>query len=409
MNQQTLSSPENANWNYPTDILFGVGRVNELSAICNNKQIRNPLLVTDFGLANFDFIKDIKTSLKDSNLNCEVFCEVKNNPNGQNIAKGVIAYNAGGHDGVIAIGGGSALDAGKAIALMVGQSHSIWDFEDIGDNWLKVNERNMAPVIAIPTTAGTGSEVGRASVIVDEEKHLKKIIFHPNMLPATVILDPRLTQDLPPHLTAATGLDAFVHCLEAYCAPGYHPMAEGIAIQAMTLIKTWLPIAFENGSDLDARGHMLTASCMGATAFQKGLGGVHALAHPLGAIFDKHHGLLNAIILPFVLIKNRLAIEDKMTNLCAFLSIDVEVKQSGFDAFLNWLMDFRASFGIPSSLSEIGIEEKEMKRIGEMAFADPSAQGNPISLSPEEYAEIFSCAVKGDLQFGRESSRSKGK
>ncbi len=403
MNQQTLSSPENANWNYPTNILFGVDRISELSSICIKKQIRNPLVVTDFGLVNFDFIKNIKGSLKKSNLNCELFSEVKTNPNGQNISAGVIAYNAGGHDGVIAIGGGSALDAGKAIALMVGQSHSIWDFEDVDDNWLKVNERNMAQVIAIPTTAGTGSEVGRASVIVDEEKHIKKIIFHPNMLPATVILDPRLTQGLPPHLTAATGLDAFVHCLEAYCAPGYHPMAEGIAIQAMRLIKTWLPIAFENGLDLDARGHMLTASCMGATAFQKGLGGVHALAHPLGAIFDKHHGLLNAIILPFILIKNRFAIEDKMTNLCRFLSIDIGVEQTGFESFLDWLMEFRASFGIPNSLHEIGIEEKEMKRIGDMAFADPSAQGNPIPLSPEEYGEIFSRAVKGDLQFSRKA------
>ena len=397
MSHQILSSPEDANWNYPTNIIFGVKRVAELSGICKRKHIHNPLMVTDSGLADFAFIKDIKNSLKAAGLNCEIFSEVKANPNGQNISKGVIAYNAGGHDGVVAIGGGSALDAGKAIALMVGQSHSIWDFEDVADNWLKVNERNMAPVIAIPTTAGTGSEVGRASVIVDEDKKLKKIIFHPKMLPGTVILDPCLTQALPAHLTAATGLDAFVHALEAYCAPGYHPMAEGIAIQAMILIKTWLPIAFENGTDLDARGHMLTASCMGATAFQKGLGGVHALAHPLGAIFDKHHGLLNAIVLPYVLMKNRLAIEEKLANLCAYLSIKTNANQQGFDAFLEWLLGFRASFGIPHSLLEIGIEEKDVQRIGEMAFADPSAQGNPLPLSSGEYSEIFRRAVKGNL------------
>ena len=401
MNQSTLSIPENANWNYPTNIVFGVNRVGELSSICNDKHIKNPLMVTDFGLAHFDFITDIKSALKQANINCSIFCEVKANPNSQNISKGVIAYNAGGHDGVIAIGGGSALDAGKAIALMVGQSHSIWDFEDVGDNWLKVNERNMAQVIAIPTTAGTGSEVGRASVIVDEEQHVKKIIFHPKMLPATVILDPALSQGLPAHLTAATGLDAFVHSLEAYCAPGYHPMAEGIAIQAMTLIKTWLPIAFENGSNLDARGHMLTASCMGATAFQKGLGGVHALAHPLGAIFDKHHGLLNAIVLPYVLMKNRSAIEEKISDLCGFLSIKIAANQSGFEAFMVWLMGFRAAFGIPHSLLEIGIEEKDVQRIGGMAFSDPSAQGNPLPLSPEEYGEIFINAVKGDLHLAK--------
>ena len=401
MNQSTLTSPENANWNYPTHILFGVNRVNELSAICHNKHMKNPLMVTDFGLANFEFIKAIKTDLKQSKINCAIFCEVKANPNSLNISQGVIAYNAGGHDGVIAIGGGSALDAGKAIALMVGQSHSIWDFEDVGDNWLKVNERNMAQVIAIPTTAGTGSEVGRASVIVDEEQHLKKIIFHPKMLPATVILDPALSQDLPAHLTAATGLDAFVHSLEAYCAPGYHPMAEGIAIQAMILIKTWLPIAFENGSNLEARGHMLTASCMGATAFQKGLGGVHALAHPLGAIFDKHHGLLNAIVLPYVLMKNRPAIEEKINELCVFLSINKTPKQTAFEAFMDWVVGFRSAFGIPNSLQEIGIAEKDAKRIGEMAFADPSAQGNPLPLSPQEYGEIFVSAVKGDLHFAQ--------
>ena len=389
-------SPERASWNYPTHILFGEGRIKELGDICKEKNIKKPLIVTDAGLASFDFIKNIKDSLVQLKMPCQVFSQVKANPNEQNISCGVVAYNAGGHDGVIAIGGGSALDAGKAIALMVGQSRSIWDFEDVADNWRQVNVRNMAQVIAIPTTAGTGSEVGRASVIVDEDKGVKKIIFHPNMLPATVILDPTLSKDLPPHLTAATGIDAFVHSLEAYCAPGYHPMADGIAIQALGLIKIWLPLAFENGQDLDARGHMLTASCMGATAFQKGLGAVHALAHPLGAVYDKHHGLLNAILLPYVLQRNRSAIEGKVSDLCLFLNIDTSKSKSSFDGFYEWLMEFRASFGIPNTLMEIGIDASESKKIGEMAKKDPSAQGNPISFTAKQYSEIFECAVKGD-------------
>lgn len=300
---------------------------------------------------------------------------------------------------MIALGGGSALDAGKAIALMVGQDRPLWDFEDVGDNWLRVNPAAMAPTIAIPTTAGTGSEVGRASVIVDEGSHSKKIIFHPDMLPKLVIADPKLTQGLPPHITAATGLDAFVHNLEAFCAPGYHPMADGIALEGMRLIKEWLPIAFADGNDLVARSHMLVASSMGATAFQKGLGAVHALAHPLGALFDAHHGLLNAILLPYILVCNRPAIEDKLAHVARCLDLD----EYSFDGFFKWLLNFRKELQIPDHLQAIGIDTDQAEQIGRLATQDPSAAGNPVPLSAQQYTEVFIHAVHGELNEDRYS------
>ncbi len=347
-----------------------------------------PLLVTDEGLAKFDFIKNIQTSLN----NAPIYSDIKANPNGKNIEGGVQVYKQGQHDGIVAIGGGSALDAGKAIGLMVGQTRSLWDFEDVADNYLRVNAEAMAPVIAIPTTAGTGSEVGRASLIVDEQTHSKKIIFHPNMLPGQVILDPELTLGLPAHITSATGIDAFVHNLEAYLAPGFHPMADGIALQGMALIKQWLPLAYADGQNLEARGHMLCASTMGATAFQKGLGGVHALAHPLGAIFDKHHGLLNAILLPYVLQKNRRVIQDKIPALCATLGL-----ASGYDEFFSWLMAFREQLGTPNTLADIGLDTQRSAEIGPLALADPSSGGNPQALTAQDYTDIFIAAVEGDL------------
>ena len=277
---------------------------------------------------------------------------------------------------------------------MVGQKRPLWDFEDVGDNWRRVNAAGMAPTVAIPTTAGTGSEVGRASVIVDEACHRKKIIFHPRMLPAVVIADPALTRGLPPAITAATGMDAFVHNLEAYCALGYHPMADGIALEGMRLVKEWLPVAFGRGEDLAARSHMLVASSMGATAFQKGLGAVHALAHPLGAVFDKHHGLLNAILLPYVLVRNRPAIEARLTHVARCLGLS----DASFDGFMDWLLEFRAALGIPADLAAIGIDAEQSAMIGQMAAQDPSAGGNPVAFTPEQYAEIFVAAVDGGLQ-----------
>lgn len=381
------------NWNYPTSMRFGVGRIKELSDTCTHLNVTRPLLVTDSGLVKMPFVNDIITTLNNSDLTTNVFSDVKPNPTGSNIDAGVAAFRQGVHDGVIALGGGSALDAGKAIALMAGQDRAIWDFEDVGDNWQRVNTAGIAPCIAIPTTAGTGSEVGRASVIVDEVQHSKKIIFHPEMLPKIVIADPQLTQALPPHITAATGLDAFVHNLEAYCAPGYHPMADGIALEGMRLIKQCLPTAFKQGDDLVARSHMLVASSMGATAFQKGLGAVHALAHPLGALFDAHHGLLNAILLPYVLIVNKPVIETRIRHVARCLELD----DVSFDGFFEWLLAFRKELAIPDCLQEIGISDEKAKLIGELALQDPSAGGNPIALTAQQYADIFTCAVNGKL------------
>lgn len=387
-----------SDWNYPTAIKFGNGRIKELPTLCLELGMQSPLIITDPGLINFPFFKNIQHMLPEAG----VFYDIKANPNGKNISDGIAAFKQGQHDGIIAIGGGSALDAGKAIALMAWQTKSIWQFEDCGDNWKQVDSAKILPCIAIPTTAGTGSEVGRASVIVDDDSHSKKIIFHPLMLPKQVILDPELSQDLPAHLTAATGLDAFVHCFEAFCAPSYHPMAEGIALQGMKLIKQWLPEAYRNGKNLDARGHMLTASMMGATAFQKGLGACHALAHPLGALYDKHHGLLNAILLPYVVQANCEAIEDKLTILCQFLSIEKQPAESCYcTAFLRWLITLRSELGIPHTLAEIGIESNDSTSkkyaIAELALADPSASGNPIALTADQYQQILDNAIAGEL------------
>jgi len=383
----------NVNWNYPTNIKSGLGRVNELAMACQELGMKAPLLVTDPGLAQLPMIKLAVSTCQQAGLRCKVFSEVKANPSVNNIFDGVLAFHKGQHDGVIAFGGGSAIDAGKAIALMVGQKRPLWDFEDVGDNWLRVDVEAMAPVVAIPTTSGTGSEVGRASVITDSNQQLKRMIFHPNMLPAIVILDAELTVSLPPHLTAATGMDALSHALEAYCTNSYHPMAEGIALEAIRLIKNYLPRAVVIGSDLEARAQVMVASTMGATAFQRGLGGMHALAHTLGALYDSHHGLLNAVLMPYVLRANRCAITEKIERLARYL----ELKDSSFDGFLNWVITLRAELGIAHSLGEIGIDEGNIIKIGSMAVNDAAASGNPILFSAEQYSSICLAAINGEL------------
>jgi alcohol dehydrogenase class IV len=385
-------------WNYPTRVLFGPGKIAELPQACRNLGMKKPLLITDVGLKEHEIVKNAIDLCHAAGLEAGVFADIKPNPTGKNIEDGVAAYKNGGYDGVIAFGGGSGLDAAKAIALMVGQTRPLWDFVDEGDNFLRVNEAGMAPVVAVPTTSGTGSEVGRASIVTHEETHEKKIIFHPKMLPALVISDPELTVGLPAHITAATGVDAFVHCFEAYCAPGFHPMADGIALEGMRLVAEYLPRAYKNGKDIEARAAMLAAASMGAAAFQKGLGGVHALAHPLGGTYDKPHGLLNAVLLPYVALRNRAAIEDKMEHLARMLTLKEKgYAAGGFDAVLDWILDFRKELGIQNTLSEIGVPDDDIQGIGKMALADPSAGGNPIPLTAADYADIFSKALKGEL------------
>ena len=382
----------NMNWNYPTAMRVGTGRVSEIAELCKQYHVSAPLLVTDPGVAALPMVDQIVTICGDAGLAIEVFSEVKPNPTGENVNNGIAAYQAGNHDGVIALGGGSGLDAGKAVAVGTGQPCTIWDLEDIGDNWTRANASKIPPIIAIPTTAGTGSEVGRASVIVKEDEHRKVIVFHPNMCPDCVILDPELTTGLPAMLTAATGMDALSHNLEAFCSPLFHPMAEGIAVEGIRLIKEYLPTAVKNGSDMEARTQMLVASSMGATAFQRGLGAMHALAHPLGAVYDAHHGTLNAILMPYVLVANRGVIEEPITRLSRYLGLS-----AGFDSFLQWVMDIRQEINIPNTLTEINIDDTRADEIGEMAVADPSAGTNPISFDAQAYSQIAVNAVNGVL------------
>lgn len=382
-----------ANWNYPTNIRVGAGRINELAELCESMGMQSPLIITDPGLAALPMVKQLVDLFKTDGLTCGLFSAIKANPTGDNVQDGVNYYKAHHHDGIIAFGGGSALDAAKAVALMVGQTRTIWDFEDVGDNWTHVNVDGMAPVIAVPTTAGTGSEVGRASVITDHEQHIKKIIFHPNMLPTQVILDPELTVGLPAAMTAATGMDALSHNLEALCSPFYHPMAEGIAVEGIRLVQTFLPRAVKDGNDIEARTQMLVCSSMGATAFQKGLGGMHALAHPLGALYDAHHGTLNAIVMPYVLKANYKEIQQRIERLTQYMGL----VETGFDGFLNWVLALRKELGIPHTLSEIDIDDSQAEKIGQMAFDDPSAGGNPISFSATQYQQLFKDAVNGNL------------
>ena len=381
------------NWNYPTAVKVGAGRVRELPQWCESLGMRRPLLITDPGLAALPLIGSVLDHCRSAGLECGLFHDIKGNPTGKNVDDGVAIFKAGGHDGVIAFGGGSALDAAKAVALMVGQDRPLWDFEDVGDNYLRVNVAGMAPVVAVPTTAGTGSEVGRASVITDDHAHVKRIIFHAKMLPAVVILDPELTVGLPAKLTAATGMDALSHNLEAYCSPFYHPMATGIALEGIRLIKQFLPRAVKDGHDLEARLQMLVASSMGATAFQRGLGAMHALAHPLGALYDAHHGMLNAILMPYVLKANEAVIAERIELLARYL----ELAQPSFASFLDWVLAMRESLGIPHTLSEIGIGAQDAAKVGEMAVVDGSAGTNPTQFSAADYSRIFVAALEGML------------
>ena len=383
----------NANWNYPTTIRVGPDRLSEIGDCCLSLNLRNPLLITDPGIKDFPFINAAVDSCKASGLNCGVFSDVQPNPTGTNIEQGVSAFNSGDHDGVIAIGGGSALDAGKAIALMAKQDILIWELEDVGDNWTRADVGGIAPIVAVPTTAGTGSEVGRASVILDEVAKVKKIIFHPKMVPAIVILDPMVTTGLPPMLTAATGMDALSHSLEAWCSPAYHPMAEGIAVEGIRLVREYLPTAVASGSDVEARTQMLVASMMGATAFQRGLGAMHALAHPLGALYNAHHGTLNAVLMPYVLIANRQAIEPRIIHLAR----SIDIPNASFDSFLEWVLELRETVSIPQNLEDLGIDDNQADLIGKMAEVDPSGGTNPILFDASQYQSIFMNALNGNL------------
>ena len=387
-----MSEINNTNWNYPTPIWFGLNRTAEIKLALKELSISKPLIVTDPQFSENENFKKMIEHLSKESIQFSIFTDIKGNPTGKNVSDGVLKFNADANDGVIAIGGGSALDAGKAIAFMSKQKENLWFFEDVGDNWTKAIIKDMPKVIAIPTTAGTGSETGRASLIVDEDTYTKKIIFHPSILPDLVILDPELTISLPAHLTAATGMDALAHCLEAYCSEAYHPMAHGIAVEGVRIIKNNLVDAFKDPENLFARSQMLVSSPMGSTAFQKGLGAIHSLSHPINAIHDLHHGLTNAIFMPYVIKFNQSVIEEKMERLSKY----IELKNQSFDGFLEWILDLRKQLLIPHTLKELNVKF-DFDKLSKMALVDPSTPTNPIVLSQEDMKVLYLNSYEGNL------------
>lgn len=387
-----MTNSPTANWNYPTAVKFGAGRIKDLPQLCKDHGFKNPLLVTDPFLATQPMLHEAVKALNAAGLGVAVFSEIKPNPVDSNIEAGLKVYRAGKHDSVIAFGGGSGLDAGKVIAFMAGQTRPMWDFEDIGDWWTRADPKGIAPVIAVPTTAGTGSEVGRAGVITQETTHTKKVIFHPGMMPKVTICDPELTVGMPPKITAGTGMDALAHCLEAYSSPFYHPMGEGIAVEGIRLVKEALPRAYKDGKDLEARAHMMSAAAMGATAFQKGLGAIYALSHPVGALHDTHHGMTNAVFMPYVLQFNRKAIETKIKRLSAYIDLALD-----FDAFLKWVLDLRVELDVPHTLKDFGVGKENFALMAKMAPDDPTAGGNPVPLTEKDAHDLFEKAYSGIL------------
>jgi alcohol dehydrogenase class IV len=377
-----------ATWSYPTRVLFGPGRIAELPGACAEAGMRRPLLVTDRGLRDMEITGQALDLLDGAGLGRALFAEVDPNPTDRNLEAGLRVFREGGHDGVVAFGGGSALDLGKMVAFMVAQTRPLWDFEDVGDWWTRANPEGIAPIVAVPTTAGTGSEVGRASVVTDTQAHVKKVIFHPKVLPRVVVADPELTVGLPPQITAGTGMDAFAHCLEAYCSPSFHPMSAGIALEGMRLVHDYLPRAFRDGADIEARANMMAAGSMGAVAFQKGLGAVHSLSHPVGANYGTHHGTTNAVVMPAVLRFNRPAVEGKLARAAAYLGLP-----GGFDGFLARVEELNALFGMPRGLRAMGVEEARIPELAAQAIVDPTAGGNPVPLTQENTERLYADAM----------------
>ena len=378
------------NWNYPTTIWFGDQRINEIQKACESLNIHKPLIVTDPGILKTDIIEKINLSL---NTKANIFSDVQSNPTGNNVELGVSYFNSNAHDGVIAVGGGSGMDVGKGIAFMAGQDRPLWDFEDIGDYWTRANSEAIKPIIAVPTTAGTGSETGRAGVYTNELTKEKKIIFHPKMLPAIVILDPELTVPLPKSLTAFTGMDALAHCLESYCSNFFHPFSQGIALEGMFIVKNNLINAYHDGSNLDARGSMLAASSMGSIAFQKGLGAIHSLSHPVGAMYNTHHGLTNAVFMPYVLRRNKKVIEEKIISLSRYLNLEDQT----FEGFMNWILYLRKELSIPHTLKELIQDDSKFEEMSKMAKNDPSTGGNPIPLEIKDFYNLYKDSFSGIL------------
>ena len=378
------------NWSYPTTIWFGENRINEIQTACDQLEINNPLIVTDPGILKTKIIDQINATLS---AKANIYSDVRGNPTGENVTQGVKVFNEKKHDGVIAVGGGSSMDTGKGIAFMCGQTRPLWDYEDIGDYWTRADSSKIKPIIAIPTTAGTGSETGRAGVFINKETQEKKIIFHPKMLPSIVILDPNVTIELPPFLTAATGMDALAHNLEAYCSSFYHPLAAGIALEGINLVKQYLIRAYTDGKDIEARSNMLVASSMGSTAFQKGLGAIHSLSHPINAIYNTHHGLTNAVFMPYVLLRNKSVIEEKIISLTRYINLP----QNTFDSFMNWILELRKSLDVPHTLKDLIEDDSKFEKMSVIALNDPSTGSNPIELTQEDFLQLYKDSFNGIL------------
>ena len=378
------------NWSYPTTIWFGENRINEIQTACDQLEIKKPLIVTDPGILKTKIIDQINATLS---AKANIYSDVRGNPTGENVTQGVEVFNEKKHDGVIAVGGGSSMDTGKGIAFMCGQTRPLWDYEDIGDYWTRADSSKIKPIIAIPTTAGTGSETGRAGVFINKETQEKKIIFHPKMLPSIVILDPNVTIELPPFLTAATGMDALAHNLEAYCSSFYHPLAAGIALEGINLVKQYLIRAYTDGKDIEARSNMLVASSMGSTAFQKGLGAIHSLSHPINAIYNTHHGLTNAVFMPYVLLRNRSVIEEKIISLTRYINLP----QNTFDSFMNWILELRKSLDVPHTLKDLIEDDSKFEKMSVIALNDPSTGSNPIELTKEDFLQLYKDSFNGIL------------
>ncbi len=383
-----------ANWSSPTSVWFGAGRIAELPKAVAQAGMRRPLLVTDPRLATTPMVAAARAALEAAGAPCGLFSAIRPNPVAANVEAGVAALRAGGHDGVVAFGGGSGLDAGKVIAFMAGQTRPMWDFEDVGDWWTRADPAGILPIVAVPTTAGTGSEVGRAGVITDETTHTKKVIFHPKMMPAVALCDPELTVGMPPFITAGTGMDALAHCLEAYCGDFWHPLADGVALEGMRLVRQALPAVMKDGADIDSRAKMMAAAAMGATAFQKALGAIHALSHPVGSLYDTHHGMTNAVFMPYVLMFNRPAIEEKLARAAAYLGLP-----ASFAGFYDWVLELREQVGAPHDLKSFGVDDSRFDEMARMAPLDPTAGGNPVQLDEKAARRLYEAAFRGDPSF----------
>ena len=377
-------------WSFPVPIAYGPGRLKEIAGFCRDAGMSRPLVVTDRGSAALPFLADLMRLLSEGGLHAALYSEISPNPRDDEIAGGRAMFRDGGHDGIIAIGGGSGMDGGKAIALTATNDIDLWAFEFEQTPPDMSAHAPFPPLITIPTTAGTGAETESTAMITDTAKGMKWCIWHAELKPALALLDPEITLGLPPHLTAWTGADALVHAIEAYCVPGFHPLCDGVALEGLRLVARWLPVAVAEPGNLQARGAMLAGSCLAGVAFLKGLGMVHAVSHMVGAEYDTQHGLTNAVLLPSVLRFNAGHIEDKVTPMAQAMGLT----ETGFDAVHAHICALLDDIGIPKTLADIGVSEDCAARIAAKALQDSAAGTNPRPASAAEVEALVLEAIR---------------